>query len=130
MPTLDELKQKWFLQDVPFPPFDLPVRHANASVSISTDNNLVDVLSPGQLNEGHNYLLTWKGLIDAANSVPGSTFLHTAWKLDLRPDENHPNLPDACKILEEQREVVRPMCMRWLTTTLASIQTHRDSLMN
>ena len=46
MPTLDELKQKWFLQDVPFPPFDLPVRHANASVSISTDNNLVDVLSP------------------------------------------------------------------------------------
>ena len=81
MPTLDELKQKWFLQDIPFPPYQLPVRHPIASLSISTDNNLVDVI----IGEGAAYFNTWTSLVQAAAapSVRGSTLLHTAWKFDI-----------------------------------------------
>ena len=87
---------------MPFPPLDLPVRHAERVSFHLHYNNLVDILGQGQTQvKVVTIFKPGKSLIDAANSVPGSTFLHTAWKLDCGRYENHPNLPDACKILED-----------------------------
>ncbi len=78
MPTLEELRTRWFLDySAPvstFPPIE---RHAGSGVSNYTDGNRVKMLLDGQ-----DYMETWYELVVSIIGQPDSEIYHSAWRLE------------------------------------------------
>lgn len=80
MPTLAELKAKWFLPltgDVLSVP---QTRHTTSGsrpqLSVSTDGNTVVPLI-----DGRNYMARWQSELTALHSTPGTEYMHAGWLL-------------------------------------------------
>jgi len=79
MPTLAELKSKWFIPmsgDV----LGVPCRRhdgAQSQLSASTDGNVVTPLIDGEA-----YMARWRGELLKLHHKPGAEFMHTGWRLD------------------------------------------------
>lgn len=75
MPTLQELKDKWFIDEGTEP--DLVYRHDGTNVSDSTDNNLVTILG-----EGNVYMGEWNHQLAEAASWMYSEIYNVNWGID------------------------------------------------
>lgn len=76
MPTLQELKDKWFIATTSAYGPGIPTRFTDALVSDHTDNNLVTVIA-----ENRPYMAKWYELVLAARAQPESRLYHAAWSL-------------------------------------------------
>lgn len=79
MPTLNELREKWFLKfdgsDDLFPP---AVRRTNSTISNYSDNNQVTAFI-----DGSDYMAQWhQTLNELANTPGGGELYHSAWRLE------------------------------------------------
>lgn len=74
MPTLAELKNKWFLNFAGNNP--LGGRHEGTNVTVSTDNNTITVL-----DEGDEYMREWHDLISAPLGANQHIY-HAGWRID------------------------------------------------
>lgn len=78
MPSLDELRTKWFLNfsttGTPFPPL---ARHKKSDVKDYTDGNLVTPLF-----EGANYMREWHDQIVAMTGQQDCEVYYAAWRFD------------------------------------------------
>lgn len=98
MPSLDELRNKWFLNfNSSESSFPLVTRHEGTNVSNYTDGNLVTLLIDGQ-----NYMKEWHDSIRAMISQPGCEVYHVSWgQDDVRTlGQSKPN-SDALKTLND-----------------------------
>lgn len=80
MPTLDELKQRWFIDVGDASAFPPQSRHAGSRVSASTDNNRVQGLRDGAVFMGR-----WADAIDAMRDgghPSACEVWHTGWRLE------------------------------------------------
>jgi phosphatidylserine/phosphatidylglycerophosphate/cardiolipin synthase-like enzyme len=80
VPTLDELKSKWFIPmtgDV----LGVPCRRADTGggtqLNVSTDGNTVALFSDGQA-----YMSRWHTELGALHGQPGAEFMHAGWRLE------------------------------------------------
>jgi len=78
MPSLQELKDKWFVTPGLFDEYGLTVRHEDTNISLSTDNNQVAILV-----DSRAFLEQWFDLIQLSKSfAPDSKVFLAAWNLD------------------------------------------------
>ena len=106
MPTLSELKNKWFLN---FGGSGHPLgnRHEGTNVSPSTDNNTITVL-----DEGAEYMREWHDLCSSPAGANQQIY-HAGWKIDnirtLGPGTG-PASSEALTVLETSTTRVHPVC--------------------
>ena len=142
MPSLEELRGKWFLDFsrpgdyLPFPPI---ARHRNTNVGNSTDRNRVEPKVDGQC-----YMKEWHDIIRYLIQEHMGEIFHAAWGLeDVQPLGYEPNNPTALDVLELLRDAknnlvsVYPLICRNLvnvyysTNNYQSMQTlHRYGVSN
>jgi phosphatidylserine/phosphatidylglycerophosphate/cardiolipin synthase-like enzyme len=82
MPTLDELKEKWFIPMDGSSPDLVPCRRHTEdaglnTLSVSTDGNRVTPLIDGKA-----YMKRWRDELLALHGVAGAEFFHTGWRLE------------------------------------------------
>ena len=80
MPTLTELKNKWFIPmsgDILGVPCSRADTGGGTPLSVSTDGNTVTLLSDGQ-----EYMARWHTELGALHSQPGAEFMHAGWRLE------------------------------------------------
>ena len=78
MPTLQELRNTWFLSFGPSdPPFPPARRHTGSAVSPYTDGNDVQPLL-----EGDAYMAVWHDEIVAMHGVPDAELYHAGWRME------------------------------------------------
>ncbi|KAB2832177.1 MAG: hypothetical protein F9K48_10975, partial [Candidatus Brocadia sp.] len=76
MPTLQELKDKWFLSIGQFDEYGLTIRHPDSLISLSTDDNHVVPIA-----ESQTYRAIWYSLLQDAMATPGSRVFHATWNI-------------------------------------------------
>ena len=82
MPTLAELKAKWFIPMDGSTPDGVPCRrHAQSvgpiALAVSTDGNIVESIVDGQ-----QYMTRWHASAAAIHGAAGAEFFHGAWRLE------------------------------------------------
>jgi phosphatidylserine/phosphatidylglycerophosphate/cardiolipin synthase-like enzyme len=80
MPTLDELKSKWFIPMDGSAPCGVPCHRAEGSgppLSVSTDHNTVTPLVDGQA-----YMLQWHDSVVALHGAPHAELYHAGWRFE------------------------------------------------
>ncbi len=102
MPTLQELRNTWFLSfgpsDAPFPPAR---RHTGSAVSNYTDGNDVQPLL-----EGDVYMKVWHDEIVAMHGVPGAELYHAGWRMeDVHTLGQSNTASDALRVIREAHAV-------------------------
>lgn len=76
MPTLQELKDTWFLSIGQFDEYGLTIRHPDSLISLSTDDNHVVPIA-----ESQTYRAIWYSLLQDAMAAPGSRVFHATWNI-------------------------------------------------
>lgn len=96
MPTLEELRNKWFLDfNAPGDAFPPVRRHQGTAVSAYTDGNLVTLLVDGEA-----YLGEWQDRALALGA--GSELYQSSWRLDaVRPKGDLQGGPDSLEVLNQ-----------------------------
>jgi len=80
VPTLDELKSKWFIPMDGSAPCGVPCHRAEGSgppLSVSTDHNTVTPLIDGQA-----YMLQWHESVVALHGAPKAELYHAGWRFE------------------------------------------------
>ncbi len=80
VPTLDELKSKWFLAMDGSAPHGVPCHRAEGSnppLCVSTDHNAVTPLIDGQA-----YMSQWHDRVVALRGIPDAELYHAAWRFE------------------------------------------------
>ena len=79
MPSLDELKERWFIPLDDSAPDGVPARrHTDGSeLAESTDGNTITPLV-----DGENYMHRWHHELEALHSAESGEFFHAAWRFE------------------------------------------------